>query len=164
MDIRQPSPFALLLRGLRREADLTQEGLAERAGVAWRTISDLERGLKLPRRDTLALLVEALALTGERRAAFEAAAHRKPDPPDSGVPATMPAWPSPPTSTVPLVGRTEELALLDRHLAGQGRPVLFLAGQPGSGGRACRRGGAAGGRRALLSNQLRPRVGVRRGQ
>ena len=40
--------FAGLLRRYRRERGLTQEELAERAGLAARTISDLERGLPDP--------------------------------------------------------------------------------------------------------------------
>src|SRR5262249_15470911 len=33
----------------------------------------------------------------------------------------------------PLVGRARELALLERHLAGEGPPVLLVAGEPGIG-------------------------------
>lgn len=129
-----PAQFASLLRRHRRESGLTQEALAERAGVAWRTISDLERGVKLPRRDTLALLAEALALTGARRAAFEAAARRQGGLPDAEPAPTAgaPLWSRFMTTAPALVGRTQELALLDRHLAGQGPPLL-LAGQPGIG-------------------------------
>jgi len=71
-----PTSFADMLRRCRAEAGLTQEELAERAGVSWRTISDLERGLKHPRRDTLALLAGGLALSEEERAAFIAAGRR----------------------------------------------------------------------------------------
>ncbi|MGH2408993.1 MAG: AAA family ATPase, partial [Chloroflexota bacterium] len=135
MESKHLSPFAPLLRRLRREVGLTQEGLAERAGVAWRTVSDLERGVKLPRRDTVALLAGALALTGEPRVTFEAAARRPPEP--SGVaPARTAFGPASPRSlalSLSLVGRTQELALLNRHLAGEGPPVFLLAGQPGIG-------------------------------
>jgi transcriptional regulator with XRE-family HTH domain len=42
----QPSlPFAGLLRQLRAEANLTQEELAEAAGLSPRSVSDLERGI-----------------------------------------------------------------------------------------------------------------------
>lgn len=51
------SGFGELLRRYRVAAGLTQEALAERAGVSTRGISDLERGAHgLPRRDTLLLL------------------------------------------------------------------------------------------------------------
>ena len=53
--------FGEALRDHRRAAGLTQEELAERAGVSPRSISGLERGEGgAPRRDTVALLVRAL--------------------------------------------------------------------------------------------------------
>jgi tetratricopeptide (TPR) repeat protein/DNA-binding XRE family transcriptional regulator len=71
----QPASFAELLRRLRADAGLTQETLAERAGVSSRSISDLERGInKTARRDTTRLLADALNLSGTARAGFEAAA------------------------------------------------------------------------------------------
>ena len=61
--------------------ELTQEALAERAGVSARAISDLERGARThPYRETATLLAEALGLTGNARAALLAAA-RRPLPP-----------------------------------------------------------------------------------
>ena len=60
---RDPA-FGTLLREFRTRAGLTQEALAELAGLSVRGISDLERGLKrAPRRDTVALLLEALVLS-----------------------------------------------------------------------------------------------------
>ena len=79
-----PASFAELLRRHRAEAGLTQEMLGERAGVSWRTISDLERGIKYPRRDTLALLAGALALSEDDRAAFSVASRR----PNAGDPGS----------------------------------------------------------------------------
>ena len=65
--------FGELLREYRRAADLTQEELAERAGVSPRSISGLERGEgAIPRRDTIDLLTRALGLTGEQRENLEA--------------------------------------------------------------------------------------------
>jgi transcriptional regulator with XRE-family HTH domain len=70
-------PFAKLLRRYRVEAELTQEELAERAGVSARAISDLERGAKIrPHRVTVELLADALQLTAEDRAALLAAVPR----------------------------------------------------------------------------------------
>ncbi len=64
--------FGDLLREYRRAAGLTQEELAERAGVSPRSISELERGgAHVPRRDTIGLLARALGLDGPSRAAFE---------------------------------------------------------------------------------------------
>src|SRR5215469_16095091 len=69
--------FADLLRRYRRAAGLTQGELAERAGLSVRGIADLERGARIaPRRDTLALLAQALDLEGDERAAFVKAGRR----------------------------------------------------------------------------------------
>ncbi len=69
--------FGDLLRRYRVVAGLTQEALAEQAHISVRAISDLERGVKhIPRRDTLALLTQALQLSPQARADLEAAARR----------------------------------------------------------------------------------------
>ena len=63
--------FRVLLRRYRLAAGLTQEALAERAGLSARAISDLERGLRqTPQRQTLTLLTQALRLTGDDLATF----------------------------------------------------------------------------------------------
>jgi transcriptional regulator with XRE-family HTH domain len=73
-----PMTFGALLRRLRTDAGLTQEELAEAAGVSSRSISDLERGINLtPRRDTARLLADALNLVGRARVEFEAAARSR---------------------------------------------------------------------------------------
>jgi tetratricopeptide (TPR) repeat protein/transcriptional regulator with XRE-family HTH domain len=67
--------FADLLRQFRAEARLTQEELAEAAGVSPRSISDLERGVnRTARKDTALLLADALSLPGPVRELFVAAA------------------------------------------------------------------------------------------
>ena len=67
--------FAGLLRRLRGEAGLTQEELAEAAGLSPRSVSDLERGVsRTARKDSAVLLAGALSLTGPRRELFVAAA------------------------------------------------------------------------------------------
>ncbi len=54
--------FAGLLRQLRAQARLTQEELAEAAGLSPRSVSDLERGInRTGRKDTAELLAAALA-------------------------------------------------------------------------------------------------------
>jgi tetratricopeptide (TPR) repeat protein len=67
--------FGARLRQLRANAGLTQEDLAEKAGVAARSISDLEREIsRKPQKDTFRRLADALGLTGRARAEFEAVA------------------------------------------------------------------------------------------
>jgi uncharacterized protein with LGFP repeats/transcriptional regulator with XRE-family HTH domain len=71
--------FGDLLRTLRANAGMTQEDLAEQAGLGVRTIDDLEHGIAEParrdplRNDTIRLLADALGLSGEERARFERA-------------------------------------------------------------------------------------------
>ena len=70
--------FAGLLRELRAEARLTQEELAEAAGLSPRSVSDLERGVnRTARKDTAALLAGALGLAEPVRSLFVAAARGK---------------------------------------------------------------------------------------
>jgi tetratricopeptide (TPR) repeat protein/transcriptional regulator with XRE-family HTH domain len=67
--------FAGLLRQLRAEARLTQEELAEAAGLSPRSVSDLERGInRTARKDTAVLLAGALGLPGAVAELFVAAA------------------------------------------------------------------------------------------
>src|SRR5579871_1981517 len=67
--------FAAVLRRFRLAAGLTQEQLAERARLSVRGVNDLERGARrAPRKETVQLLAEALALSPAERSAFEAAA------------------------------------------------------------------------------------------
>ncbi len=67
--------FAGLLRQLRGEARLTQEELAEAAGLSPRSVSDLERGVnRTAHKDTALLLAGALGLPGPVHALFVAAA------------------------------------------------------------------------------------------
>jgi transcriptional regulator with XRE-family HTH domain/tetratricopeptide (TPR) repeat protein len=69
--------FGALLRTHRRAGGLTQEGLAELAGLSAQAVGALERGdRRFPHRDTVARLADALGLTGAQRAAFTQAARR----------------------------------------------------------------------------------------
>jgi tetratricopeptide (TPR) repeat protein/transcriptional regulator with XRE-family HTH domain len=70
-----PATFASLLKRLRTDAGLTQEQLAEVAGLSPRAVSDLERGINLTaRKQTARLLADGLGLSGAVRAEFEIAA------------------------------------------------------------------------------------------
>jgi tetratricopeptide (TPR) repeat protein/transcriptional regulator with XRE-family HTH domain len=67
--------FAGLLRRLRAETRLTQEELAEAAGLSPRSVSDLERGInRTARKETAVLLARALGLPGAVAELFVAAA------------------------------------------------------------------------------------------
>ncbi len=127
MDAPNSVAFGTLLRRHRIAAGLTQEELAERAGVSARSIGDMERGvIHTPRKDTVTRLAAALALSPADRAALVEAARRLGA---SAVPAPSPGGMSAP----PFVGRARELDLLERHLAGEEPPLLLLAGEPGIG-------------------------------
>ena len=66
--------FVGLLRRLRAETRLTQEELAEAAGVSPRSVSDLERGInRTARKETAVLLARALGLPGAVAELFVAA-------------------------------------------------------------------------------------------
>jgi predicted ATPase/DNA-binding XRE family transcriptional regulator len=124
------SDFGGLLRHYRVAAGLTQEELAERAGVSTRGVSDLERGAhELPRRDTLQLLLDALALSPADRAVLVAAARR---------PAKTRArrervdrFPGLPVPLTPLVGREQEIVAVAALLT---EPVIRLLTLTGPGG------------------------------
>jgi tetratricopeptide (TPR) repeat protein/transcriptional regulator with XRE-family HTH domain len=90
----QPAPsFALLLRRLRAEARLTQEELAQAAGLSARSVSDLERGVhRTARKDTAGLLADALGLAGGVRVVFVAAARGR-APASEVLAAWGGAWP-----------------------------------------------------------------------
>ena len=75
---RSETTFGFLLREHRLAAGLTQEALAERAGLGVRSIQHLERGESQPQRDTAQRLATALALTDAQRARFEALAQPSP--------------------------------------------------------------------------------------
>src|SRR5262245_44499502 len=92
LDSSRSVSFGALLRELRLAAGLTQEALAERAGLGTRSIQQLEAGVGRPRRHTIASLARALALSDEERAGFEAAANGPPRQ-RTGMAAPAPAPP-----------------------------------------------------------------------
>jgi y4mF family transcriptional regulator len=62
---KKSTPFALFFKEKRRELRITQNELAERAGVGLRFIRDVEQGKKTIRLDTVN---QVLALFGSRAA------------------------------------------------------------------------------------------------
>jgi tetratricopeptide (TPR) repeat protein/transcriptional regulator with XRE-family HTH domain len=125
----QPRTFSGLLRRYRMAAGLTQEQLAEAAGLSPGAVSTLERGIsRSPRRDTVGLLADALGLAPAERSLFERAAH------DRFADAPAEETTSKRDEDVPaLVGRDAELLRIDRFLTGEGPPVLLVMGESGIG-------------------------------
>ncbi len=123
--------FGELLRRYRIAAGLTQEELAERAGVGTRGISDLERGARgLPRKDTLQLLLQALDLSPADRTALSTAAQR------SSAPTRRDAsdrYSSVPAPLTPLIGRETEIAAVTALLKNPAVRLLTLTGPGGTG-------------------------------
>ncbi|GAB2712820.1 helix-turn-helix domain-containing protein [Kitasatospora kifunensis] len=115
--------FGEMLLELRRAAGLTQEELAEAAGLAARSIRDLERGQRgRPQRRTAQLLVSALGLADADAAALLAAGRsgrRVVPPADDGV------------TESDLLDRRSQLAVLEcaagAARAGRGAVVLVRA-------------------------------------
>jgi LuxR family maltose regulon positive regulatory protein len=141
MDLSDESrAFGGLLRRHRVLAGITQEELAQRARLSARAISDLERGVKRrPRRDTVRLLVEALRLSGEARAAFVSAAREpaaRPNPEPAGRPrgavpqALLTTKLRPPRRRPTLVARPR---LLEAIACGEGRRLTLVSGPVGFG-------------------------------
>ena len=123
-----PVRFAGVLRGWRTGAGLTQEELAEAAGLNPRTISDLERGLATtPHKDTVRLLADALQLGGSARVEFEAAARGHAGPGRARGRGVAAATRTLPRDIASFTGRQHELAELAEAAAGTGGVVSIHA-------------------------------------
>ena len=103
----EQTQFGILLKRYRTAAGLTQEALAARAQLSARTIADLERGInRIPRHDTLELLLEALSVTAQQRALILATVRPEMTDPAPRARSVSPP-PLPPTA---LIGREQEMA------------------------------------------------------
>jgi predicted ATPase/DNA-binding XRE family transcriptional regulator len=117
------------LKQLRLAAGVTQEELADRAGISARTVSDVERGLRsVVHGDTARRLASALGLVGESRRTFEALARGHPaDGPADQAADGLPYLPT------PLLGRSRELRAITAALLGDTVRLLTLTGPGGIG-------------------------------
>ena len=167
---QQALSFAGLLRQLRAEARLTQEELAEAAGLSPRSVSDLERGIHpTARKDTAELLAGALGLAGPALPVFVAAARgrvragqvlaalRGDAAPGGAAAGQGLAWPGGPyLGLVPFEERDARLFYGRDELADQ--LVRRLAERPGGAGILLVAGESGSGKSSLLRAGLLPRL------
>ncbi len=126
--------FGRLLRQLRKARNLTQEALAQQAFCAIDTIKKIERGVRRPSRQLAEQFADCLALSGDERAAFLAAARahatastkRKRQAAQIG----LAQWPHPPT---PFVGRAADLAAISAAFADPATRLVTIVGPGGIG-------------------------------
>ena len=126
--------FGTVVRAHRRRLGMTQEDLAERAGVSVRSIGNLESGrVGIPRPPTVRLLADAFGLSGAERDHFceAASADSAGGPLGKGPPAQLPA------DVSGFAGRRGELARLDDLLVDRSRhhgtAIVVVSGGPGMG-------------------------------
>lgn len=114
-DVAGTGRFGGLLRRYRTAAGLTQVELAERAGYYVNYVRKLERGDRRPSRQVTLALARALNLSPEDWMLWEQSARH-------GL-VTQPS----------LVGREQELDLVERRIRARGPGMILLYGGPGIG-------------------------------
>src|SRR5688500_14458664 len=120
------SAFGERLRRLRVAAGLSQEALAERAGLSAQAIGALETGKRRrPYPNTMAALADALGLTEMERVAL-AEARVAPS-------AAVSAQPLLPRQRTPLIGRDKDVRSIVALLHGGQERLLTLTGPGGVG-------------------------------
>ena len=144
-DSHNREPFGILLRHHRLAIGLTQERLAERSGVAKRTIQDLERGVARPRRETVRRLMDVLKLSPEARAGLEAV--RRSRRPRVAHSSSQGPWAQSvetgasaqrhhgnlPVPRTRLIGREQEVTTTCHLLLRDDVDLVTLTGPPGTG-------------------------------
>jgi non-specific serine/threonine protein kinase len=124
--------FAALVRQHRLAAGLTQDALAELAGLSLHGVQRLESGASHPQRETVRRLVQALRLSREDTAVIQAAAPPTPRHRTSGANGSLAATRHElPTALTSFIGREQEKAELARLLSVT--RLLTLTGVGGCG-------------------------------
>jgi transcriptional regulator with XRE-family HTH domain len=141
--VSQAGDFGLRLLELREAAGLTQEELADRAGLTSYAVSALERGRRQrPYPHTVRALADALGLSDEDRTLLLASVPKRtaaarpeeePAPPSADTAPVTHAPARLPVAATRLVGRDEETAALRALLLEQGRRLVTVTGPGGVG-------------------------------
>ncbi len=138
---RADASFAACLRTAREAAALTQEELAQRAGLSTKAVGALERGERTrPYPHTVRALADALGLEGDERSRLVTAVPRRAatappldsSPSEHDIPARVDGRRSPPMAASVLIGREDEVANVC-GLVLSGRRVVTLTGPGGVG-------------------------------
>src|ERR1700729_715402 len=123
--------FGPLLRRYRLSAGLSQEALAERAGLSADAVSMLERGVRrMPYEQTIENLAAALKLGQNDREKLSSAVLRR-RAPRAG--RSFPLHSRLPRPLTPLVGRKHDLALVASWFAPGGPRLITITGAGGVG-------------------------------
>ena len=130
----QEMPFGARLRALRDAAGMSQEELAEQAGLTANAVGSLERGeRRRPYPHTVRALADALNLAEADREAFFAAAGRPAARPAAPV-ATTARLDSPlPAPVTRLIGREQDVSAVQARLTSDSARVVTLTGPGGVG-------------------------------
>lgn len=130
MDAGERAVFGDLLRQYRNAAHLTQEDLAQRAGLSVDAISLLERGeRRRPYRYTMQSLADALGLSQPERIRFETAARKN----TVHAEAHSVQFTNLPSQLTPFIGREREMEKVQHRLLQPDIRLLTLTGPGGVG-------------------------------
>jgi predicted ATPase/DNA-binding XRE family transcriptional regulator len=131
-DLEQPASFGELLRRYRERAGLTQQELAETAGLSVQAISALERGeRRRPYRHTVRALGDALDLSEAEQAGLRDILRQRGEPAAAPRPISrLSGWVEPSNA---VIGREQDVIAVSNLLEEKGRRLVTLTGPGGVG-------------------------------